>query len=160
MQSEHFLTLVLMVTFSGGACAVSTYSFYAMSVVMNIVVGGDADVMRDDAKKMGIELAIYAAAIIGGFTLSGFFNGLAGSSLTMKLRSRGIASLMRQEMGFFDEEANSATELTAFLAEKVDKVKSLTTEILDLIGQLIGAVGAFIAIIALKSDWRLLLAWI
>jgi len=67
---------------------------------------------------------------------------------------------MRQEMGFFDQEENSAMELTAFLSEKVDKIKTIITEQLDLIAQLIGAATMFIILIALFSDWRLLLAWL
>ena len=67
---------------------------------------------------------------------------------------------MRQEMGFFDQEENSATELTAFLAEKVDKVKTITTEQFDLVCQLIGSMGAFLFVVAVFSNWRLLLAWL
>ena len=40
--------------------------------------------------------------------------------------------------GFFDQEENSSAELVAFLAERVDKVKTITAEQLDLIAQLIG----------------------
>ena len=55
--------------------------------------------MRREAVAWAINLAYYAATIIGAFTLSGLFNGIAGSSLTAKLRSKGMQSLMRQEMG-------------------------------------------------------------
>jgi len=126
---------------------------------MEVVFGGDPSKMRKDAVRIAIELGLYAVAIIACFSLSGFFNGIAGSALTAKLRAQGMSSLLRQEMGWFDEEENSAAELTAFLAEKVDKVKTITTEQLDLIAQLIGAVGMFIAVLVLYSDWRLLLAW-
>eukprot|EP00930_Biecheleria_cincta_P036948 TRINITY_DN25328_c0_g1_i1.p1 TRINITY_DN25328_c0_g1~~TRINITY_DN25328_c0_g1_i1.p1 ORF type:complete len:1416 (+),score=259.33 TRINITY_DN25328_c0_g1_i1:58-4248(+) len=160
MQRDHFLSLLMMGSFSGGAVALSTYAFFKMAVVMNIVLEIDTKVMRDDAVRLSIELALFAATIIASFMLSGVFNGLAGSSLTAKLRSRGIASLMRQEMGFFDLEENSATELTSFLAEKVDKVKTLTAETLDLIAQLLGGVIAFLLIVAFESDWRLLLVWL
>merc|ERR1719421_239571 len=108
--------------------------------------------MREDTEKLSIRLALYAVALIVSFTLSGFFNGLAGSSLTAKLRSRGIAAFMRQEIGFFDLEENTATELTAFLAEKVDKVKIITAEILDLIAQLIGGVTCFLFVVLVYSD--------
>merc|ERR1719230_2469200 len=124
-----------------------------MAVVMNIVLDTNPQTIRDDATRLSIELGIYAVAIIMSFMLSGLFNGLAGSSLTAKLRSRGIAAFMRQEIGFFDLEENSATELTAFLSEKVDKVKIITAEALDLIAQLLGGVGAFLFVIIKYSDW-------
>ena len=63
-------------------------------------------------------------------------------------------------MAFFDSEQNTAAELTAFLAEKVDKVKTITAEQLDLVAQLIGAVSMFLVVVGVYSDWRLLLGWI
>jgi len=160
MQKEHFPALILMVLFSGAACAVGTYSFYLMVKVMAVVFNSSTTSMREDAVSISIELGIYAVVVTGCFTLSGFFNGLAGSSLTAKLRAKGMSSLLRQEMGWFDEDVNSAAELTAFLAEKVDKVKSITTEQLDLVAQLVGAVISFLVIVGIYSNWRLLLAWI
>ena len=53
-----------------------------------------------------------------------------------------------------------ATELTAFLAEKVDKVKTITTEQFDLICQLIGGWTAFLVIIGVYSHPYILLAWL
>ena len=73
--------------------------------------------------------------------------GIAGAALTEKLRSMGMASLLRQDLSFFNEAGNSASELTGFLAEKVDKVMVLTTEQLDLVAQIIGGVGSSLLII-------------
>ena len=67
--------------------------------------------------------------------------------------------MMRQEMAFFDVDENSAPELTAFLAEKVDKVKTLTTEMLDVVAQVVGGFGALLLVLALFSTWQLLLAY-
>jgi ATP-binding cassette subfamily B (MDR/TAP) protein 1 len=39
-------------------------------------------------------------------------------------------------------------------------VKQLSSESLDIVAQVAGAFGCFIAVVALYSDWRLLLAWI
>jgi len=160
MQRDMFLPMLLMVLFSGTACALSTWSFYVMVRVQKVLFLADVEKMREDAVSISFELAIYAASIIGCFLLSGFFNGLAGSALTAKLRVRGMKALLRQEMGWFDEEENSASELTAFLAEKVDKVKTITTEQLDLVAELVGSFGMFIAVLVIYSDWRILLAWL
>ena len=174
----------------------STYAFYEMSRMQGVVLGGVPEEMRQSALELSAVLGVFAVSIISSFTLSGFFNGRAGSALTAKLREQGmrallrqvracirpqtyrtisrcnlqliscmqcarcVAALMRQDMGFFDREENSPAEMTAFLAEKVDKVKTITTEKLDLIAQLVGGVGSFIVVIALYSDWRLLLAWL
>ena len=72
---------------------------------------------------------------------------MAGSALTARLRADAMAALMRQEIGFFDVDENSAPNLTTFLSEKVEKVQTITTEQLDLIFQLLGGVGSSMAII-------------
>jgi uncharacterized membrane protein len=51
-------------------------------------------------------------------------------------------------------------ELVAFLAEKVSLVKTITTEQLDFVAQLLGGVGSFLYVIIRFCDWRILLAWI
>jgi hypothetical protein len=75
---------------------------------MEIAYEPVSETMRSRALQMGGELGLYAVGVIGCFTLSGFFNGLAGSSLTTKLRAEGIAALLRQDMSFFDKEENSS----------------------------------------------------
>ena len=96
---------------------------------------------------------------MAGFGLSGLLNGMAGSALTAKLRADGMTALMRQEIGFFDVEENSAPNLTTFLSEKVEKVQTLTTEQLDLIAQILGGLGSSMVIIFWLCSWRLALAW-
>jgi len=128
--------------------------------VMQLVLGADPTSIRTDALRMSMELGLIGAGVVLAFTLSGFFNGLAGSSLTGKLRAGAISALMRQDMGFFDMDENSAPELTAFLAEKVSLIKILTAELFDFVAQLTGGVTAFLIVLILYSDWRLLLMWI
>ena len=160
LQRLHWPALILLIIFSATSTGLVTYSFYQLVPVMNIVLGGEPAAMRADAVTFSYRIALFAVGVIGSFTCSGFFNGLAGSALTRMLRANGLSSMMRQEMGFFDQEENTAAELTAFLAEKVDKVKTITAEQLDLVSQLIGAVAMFLVVLVLYSDWRLLLAWL
>ena len=108
MQKDHYPSLLLLVGFSSGGCALVTYSFYLMVRVQSLVLGGEPSIMRQDAVVFSASLGIYAAAIIGCFSASGFFNGVAGSALTAKLRSQGVGALMRQEMGFFDQVSDTS----------------------------------------------------
>jgi len=160
MQADFCWALVLMVIFSAGACAMIVYTFYMLAEVMDIVFIASPQEMREQAVSLSIQLALWACAVIASFTASGFFCSLASASLTSKLRRRGIAALLRQDMAFFDQEENSPTELTAFLADKVDKIKTITTEQLDLVAQLLGGFAALITIVGIYSDWRILLSWL
>merc|ERR1719502_2651575 len=68
-------------------------------------------------------------------------------------------------MGFFDVEENSAAELTAFLSEKTAKIKSITTEQLDVVAEILGGFGGFAGMIVYMVvekhlPWELLLAWL
>ena len=50
------------------------------------------ETMRQDAVRLSVTLAIMAAGMIGCFCIGGYCNGLAGASLTAKLRARGISA--------------------------------------------------------------------
>ena len=67
-----------------------------------------------------------------------------------------MSALLRQEIGFFDHEENSATQMTGFLAEKVSLVKSLTTDKLDLLAQLVGGFGAVLVILFGWCSWQVI----
>jgi len=159
LQSDRAVHLLLMVLFSGAACVGPSIGFYFVTEVMVVLYDGDPSRMRSDAVELSTRLAIIAGATTFAFFCSGYFNGEAGASLTAKLRQRGFGALLRQDIGFFDVEANSASELTAFLADKVDKVKTITTEQLDLVAQLVGGLGSVLVIILWKCSWQLFLVW-
>ena len=159
MQADQAPTLFLMFLCSSAGCFLTAFAFYLLALIMEILFLPDPSKVRAGAIRIVIQLLISAAGIISLFSVSGFCNGLAGSALTAKLRSRGMAALMRQEMAFFDHDENSAPEMTAFLAEKVDKVKTIVTDMFDLIAQFLGGVAALVMVLVLFSCWQLLLAW-
>jgi len=157
MQSDYLLHLLLMCLCSAAACAFPSIAFFEMARTFTVLYYPDPDKMRKDAVDICITLGIYAAATIGAWFFSGLFNGLAGSSLIERLRARGMKAMLRQDIGYFDMDGNSATELTAFLSEKVDKVMALTTEYLDLVAQLAGGLGSALTIVFWLCSWQLAL---
>jgi len=159
MQSDHTHNLVLMSILSFGACVCPSIAFYQMTAVMTVLYEPKPEEMRGESLRITTLLGIMAGATIAGFTLSHFFNALAGSALTRKLRKQGFSALLHQDIGYFDIEQNSAPNLTTFLSEKVDKVQTLTTEQLDLVAQLLGGVGSSIFIIFWWCSWQLALVW-
>ena len=159
MHGPYVVHLVLMFVLSVLATIGPSVAFYFMVFIMEVLYYPSSDEMRDDAAFWAAMLGVMAGATTFLFMCSGFFNGSAGAALTARLRSAGMSALVRQDIGYFDEDSNSAGELTSFLAEKVDKVKTLTAEQADLIAQLLGGVGSCFVIIFWKCSWQLAFAW-
>jgi len=160
MQKDQTLSLIIMCICPAAGCALSARAFYLMVAIMTLVFQTDTESMMATARNMAIDLVISAFIIIALFTIGGVTNGLSGSALTKKLRVVGIASLMRQEMSFFDKPENSGPELVAFLAEKIDKVRTTTVESMDILCQFLGGVALFMFVLWYYCCWQLLLAWL
>lgn len=52
--------------------------------------------------------------------------GISGENLTMRLREKGFRSMLRQEMGYFDDHKNSTGALCTRLATDASSVKGAT----------------------------------
>ncbi|KAJ3248678.1 ATP-binding cassette, sub-B (MDR TAP), member 4 [Chytriomyces hyalinus] len=115
----------------------------------------------DPGPFQGANLYAFAFVVIG---LSAFvvyiiqFYGfeMAGAALTRRLRVMTFSALLRQEVGFFDEESNSLGALTSRLAVDAAKVGDLVTKVWADMAQLIvtGITGLTIGFI---YSWQLTL---
>eukprot|EP01117_Protostelium_nocturnum_P020654 TRINITY_DN93_c0_g2_i1.p1 TRINITY_DN93_c0_g2~~TRINITY_DN93_c0_g2_i1.p1 ORF type:complete len:1261 (-),score=421.67 TRINITY_DN93_c0_g2_i1:351-4133(-) len=109
----------------------------------------------------GAYLYAFLFAILG---LIGFFSysieytlfEVVASRLAKKLRAKTFAHLMRQEVGFFDEEENSMGALTSALATEAGGVGDMITKVWGEVIQLVSAL-AISVIIAFIYSWRLTL---
>ncbi|KAJ3236028.1 ATP-binding cassette, sub-B (MDR TAP), member 4 [Chytriomyces hyalinus] len=109
----------------------------------------------------GANLYAFAFVVIG---ISAFivyiiqFYGfeMAGAALTRRLRVMTFSALLRQEVGFFDEESNSLGALTSRLAVDAAKVGDLVTKVWADMAQLIvtGITGLTIGFV---YSWQLTL---
>ncbi|ORY32772.1 P-loop containing nucleoside triphosphate hydrolase protein [Rhizoclosmatium globosum] len=79
---------------------------------------------------------------------------MAGSALTRRLRVMTFKSLMRQEVGFFDDEAHSLGALTSRLAIDASKVGDLVTKVWADLTQII-VTGVCGLTIGLVYSWQL-----
>ena len=83
--------------------------------------------------------------------------GRINAHLIRKLRAVCLRKLLKQEIGFFDDEANSAGDLAEFLASKVTLVQSACGEKLQI------GMGSFSTLVAgtilmfVLGDWRVTL---
>lgn len=83
-----------------------------------------------------------------------FFFQYSAQKLTRRLRAMSFRTILRQEVGFFDEESNSTGVLTTRLAEDANLVPGLTG---PTFGGIIQAAGGLVAglIIAFINCWQL-----
>jgi len=72
-----------------------------------------------------IIIGVVAVAVITAETAC---LGIPGQHLTTNLRSLCMRTFLKQDMGYFDAESNSAGELTSFLEEKVTLVQAMNGE--------------------------------
>ena len=73
----------------------------------------------------GIFVVLAAISFLANFTQHCFFI-LSGEKLTKRLRTMVFTHLLKQEIGFFDEDDNSTGALTSRLATDATKVEGLT----------------------------------
>ena len=74
--------------------------------------------------------------------------------LTRRLRSESMHALLRQHIGYFDAESNSAGQLVAFLGEKVMLVQALNGERLQIMVRSMCIVVVAIAFILIFGTWQ------
>lgn len=70
-------------------------------------------------------LVVAIASLFTNFTQT-FFFGFAGEKLTRRLRIMTLTALLKQEIGYFDDERNATGILTSKLAVDASKVDGLT----------------------------------
>ncbi|KAL1496847.1 hypothetical protein AB1Y20_014433 [Prymnesium parvum] len=83
--------------------------------------------------------------------------GRAGEHLTKNLRYKLLSILLRQEIGYFDEENNSVGELSEFLGEKVTFVQGIMGEKIGSIAQIQAMLVTCIIVMFTAGDWRMAL---
>jgi len=82
---------------------------------------------------------------------------VAGEALTRRLRVLTLTQLLHQEIGYFDEDDNSAGALTEFLAAKINLVYATAQEGISGGLLMLSSLVAAIVISVVLGDWRILL---
>lgn len=85
----------------------------------------------------------------------GFFT-TSGEILTRRIRGDYFKAILRQEVGWYDDEANSSGVLTARLATEATEIKGLTGQLLGSMFQVTVSLTAGIAI-AFAYNWQIAL---
>ncbi|KAL2911614.1 hypothetical protein HK105_208915 [Polyrhizophydium stewartii] len=110
---------------------------------------------RDSKKWALVFFAIAIGTAIFSFAQNAFF-GFASEMLTERIRKLVFASILRQDIAFFDDEANSTGVLTSNLSTDAQKVQGASGTTLGTILQVsINLIGGIV--IALIYGWKLAL---
>ncbi|KAM7420780.1 hypothetical protein PAMA_015143 [Pampus argenteus] len=126
------------------------------SKIITVFIEPDPEIVRKRSEFFSL---MFAA--IGGITfitmfLQGYCFGKSGEILTLKMRLRAFKSMMRQDLGWFDNPKNSVGALTTRLATDAAQVQGATGVRMATLAQNIANLGTSV-IISFVFSWELTL---
>mmetsp|Transcript_9385 Transcript_9385/g.21148 ORF Transcript_9385/g.21148 Transcript_9385/m.21148 type:complete len:1404 (-) Transcript_9385:64-4275(-) len=133
-------------------CVMPSVAF-VFAELLTVFYMDDISYMRD---RSGVLAAAMAAVAVGAFIVMGTQGGIFGNigeRLTTRLRIHLFRSIMRQDVAFFDEKANSVGALTTLLQTDTAKVRTMTGQSF---GSAIQAAAAltFGLTVSLNASWK------
>ncbi|CAG8595233.1 12948_t:CDS:2, partial [Acaulospora morrowiae] len=133
------------------------YPAYAL-VFANILqsFGKPVDQMRHDINLWSLMFVIIAVVVLVGNVVQGISFGFSGENLIQRIRSMSFASMLRQDVAFFDEEENSVGALTSSLSLDATHVNGLAGVTMGTLLQVITTIVANV-IVGLIVGWKLTL---
>ncbi|KAG8712504.1 hypothetical protein FRC11_015002 [Ceratobasidium sp. 423] len=125
-------------------------------VVQSLSIHGDDDRLLREGRYWAMWFLILSMVNIVSSFIAGFFLSMGGTRIDRRLRLTALSSLLRQEIGFFDQEENASGSLTAGIASQAGHVSSAIGLVWQ---QLITSGGNFIGafILGVVLSWKLAL---
>ncbi|CAE6445399.1 unnamed protein product [Rhizoctonia solani] len=126
------------------------------SVVESLSIQGDDQRLLREGRYWAMWFLILSMVNIVSSFVAGFFLSMGGIRIDRRLRLTALSSLLRQEIGFFDQEENAAGSLTAGVASQAGHVSAAIGLVWQ---QLITSSGNFVGafILGIVLSWKLAL---
>jgi len=148
---------VLGCMFAIGSGSSQLFGFRQLTRFFGALFNLTGDLIRDEIFDVAMQIILIVVIMISCYTLDSSCFGLASSRLTAKLRMHAYSAFVRQDIGFFDMEENSAGSLTVFLAEKVTLIEALTGGMAQATVRVVAALVTMIVLIFMWGPWQLAL---
>jgi len=158
VQRNSLPLLLLGCVFAVGSGGSPLFGFRQLTAFFGALFQLSGTLVRDSVIEQVTAIGVSIAATIGFFTLDSTCFGICANRLTCQLRKHAFTAFMRQDIGFFDVDSNSAGELTAFLSEKVTLMESLTGGSAQAVFRVVAAIAIFLVFIFKDGPWQLALA--
>ena len=157
MQRDSWGVIVLGCMFAIGSGSSQLFGFRQLTRFFGALFNLTGDLIRDEIFDVAMQIILIVVIMISCYTLDSSCFGLASSRLTAKLRMHAYSAFVRQDIGFFDMEENSAGSLTVFLAEKVTLIEALTGGMAQATVRVVAALVTMIVLIFMWGPWQLAL---
>ncbi|XP_026226619.1 ATP-binding cassette, sub-family B (MDR/TAP), member 4 [Anabas testudineus] len=126
------------------------------SKIITVFANPDLDVVKERSTFFSLMFAVIGGVSFFTMFLQGFCFGKSGEILTLKLRLRAFKSMMRQDLGWFDNPKNSVGALTTRLATDAAQVQGATGVRLATMAQNFANMGTSV-IISFVYSWEMTL---
>ncbi|CAG8788594.1 4909_t:CDS:2 [Gigaspora margarita] len=114
------------------------------------------ETLHKEATFWALMFLVFAVMIFFANLIQNITLGISSENLTKRINSMSFASILRQDISFFDEENNSVGALASHLSLDVTHVKGLAGSTLGNILQVISTILASI-VVSFIVEWRLTL---
>ncbi|KAI3957312.1 hypothetical protein MKW98_003033 [Papaver atlanticum] len=136
--------------------SMSAFFAYVLSAVMSVYYSQDYVYMRREIGKYCYFLIGVSSAALIFNTLQHYYWDVVGENLTKRVREKMLASIMKNEMAWFDQEENESGRIAARLALDANNVRSAIGDRISVIMQnsslmLVACTAGFVL------EWRLAL---
>ncbi|XP_076594196.1 ATP-dependent translocase ABCB1 [Chaetodon auriga] len=126
------------------------------SKIITVFAEPDEEVVKERSEFFSLMFVMIGGVAFITMFLQGFCFGKSGEILTLKLRLRAFTSMMRQDLGWYDNPKNSVGALTTRLATDAAQVQGATGARLATLMQNFANMGTSV-VIAFVYGWELTL---